>query len=819
MNAQSIMIFPSTFEQKIGFPHIKTKIIDRCHSNMAKERVENITFSSDFDTVKFELSAVDEMLGLISGDAIPPLGNVADIEAELKGISLGGSMIAPSELLFVRKALESMKELNAYFCALKDESGNSRVNTLDSIASGILTFPELCRIIDRVLDRYGNVKDSASAELADLRRKMNSMSGAVNAAMRRVMTNALKEGIIDADASPSVRDGRLVIPVAPMNKRRLSGIVHDESASGKTVYIEPAEVVEANNRLRELQMEERREIARIISSVCAEIRPYTEEIAQSNSAVGEIDFINAKSLYARSIEACMPSIHPEPELEWYHACHPVLKESLEKQGKEIVPLYITLGEDSRILIVSGPNAGGKSACLKTVGIVQYMLQCGLLPPLHENSHCGIFRDIFMEIGDNQSIEDDLSTYSSHLRDMKEILAKGSDKSLVLIDEFGTGTEPQIGGAIAQAVLEQFHEKGMWGVITTHYQNLKHYAEETPGLVNGSMLYDRHLMQPLFKLSIGNAGSSFALEIARKIGLPKDVVANAEAIVGSDYVNLDKYLLDIARDKRYWENKRQQIRLKEKKLDDTITRYEEDADNLRAQRREIISDAKEKATRIIEGSNALIERTIHEIRKSNAEKEKTLEAREQLKRQKNTIAREAEKDPELLRKAPKKKKSSGKEMKSQEKIAVGDTVKLDGGGVPGRVLEINGENASVNFGMLKTTVKLSRLKKSDAQIKNGTKDTSFVSSATNAESRQRQLNFKREIDVRGMRVDEAVQAVTYFIDDAIQFGAEQVRILHGTGTGALRQYIRDYLKGVNGVKGFRDEHVQFGGAGITVVELS
>ena len=370
MNAQSIMIFPSNFEQKIGFPHIKTKIIDRCHSHMAKERVENIMFSSDFDTVKFELSAVDEMLGLISSDAFPPLGNVADIEAELKGISLGGSMIAPSELLSVRKALESMKELDAYFSSLKDESGNSRVKMLASIASGIMTFPELCRIIDRVLDRYGNVKDSASAELADLRRKINSMSGAVNAAMRRVMTNALKEGIIDADASPSVRDGRLVIPVAPMNKRRLSGIVHDESASGKTVYIEPAEVVEANNRLRELQMEERREIARIISSVCAEIRPYTEEIARSNSVVGEIDFINAKALYARSIEACMPSIHAEPELEWYHACHPVLKESLEKQGKEIVPLYITLVEDSRILIVSGPNAGGKSACLKTVGIVQ-----------------------------------------------------------------------------------------------------------------------------------------------------------------------------------------------------------------------------------------------------------------------------------------------------------------------------------------------------------------------------------------------------------------------------------------------------------------
>lgn len=813
------MIFPSNFEQKIGFSTIKKKIAALCHSEMARENTEAICFSCDFDTVDFNLSAVAEMLTLISANESLPLGNVQDISSELKGIILGGSFISPQELLSIRKSLESMKEIDAFFKSLKDEEGKSRVGRLDSIAAGIMTFPDCCRIIDRVLDRYGNVKDSASAELADIRRRIHSMSGSVNAAMRRVMTQALKEGIIDADASPTMRDGRLVIPVSPMYKRQISGIVHDSSASGKTVFIEPAEVVEANNRLRELEMDERREIARIIAAVCGEIKPYAEEIERSNLVVGQLDFINAKALYGRQTDACKPTLHPHPEMEWYHACHPVLRSSLEKQGKEIVPLDITLTPENRILIVSGPNAGGKSACLKTVGMVQYMLQCGLLPPLYENSHCGIFKDIFIEIGDNQSIEDDLSTYSSHLRDMKEILAHGGAASLVLVDEFGAGTEPQIGGAIAQAVLQQFNEKGMWGVITTHYQNLKHFADDTQGLINGSMLYDRHLMQPLFKLSIGNPGSSFAIEIARKIGLPQQIISSAEEIVGSDYVNLDKYLLDIARDRRYWDNKRQQIRIKEKKLEETISRYEADAENLRTHRREIIDDAKTQARQIIDNSNAVIERTIHEIRRTQADKEKTLEARNKLKNQGKTITTSKPKDPELLKKAPKKKKPQATPVETKVTISVGDTVKLDGTGVPGKVLEINGENATVNFGMLKTTVKLKRLKPSDATIKSGAGATSFISSSTTADSRNRQLNFKREIDVRGMRVDEAVQAVTYFIDDAIQFGAEQVRILHGTGTGALRQYIRDYLKGVNGVKNFHDDHVQFGGAGITVVELS
>jgi DNA mismatch repair protein MutS2 len=617
-----------------------------------------------------------------------------------------------------------------------------------------------------------------------------------------------------------MRDGRLVIPVAPMHKRKINGIVHDESASGKTIYIEPAEIVEANNRIRELQMEEKREIARILTLIADEMRPHIDEMLHSYSILGEIDFIHAKAKFAQEIDANMPSINHEPELEWYHACHPVLLQSLQRQGKEIVPLDITLSQENRILIISGPNAGGKSVCLKTVGIVQYMAQCGLLPPVYENSHIGIFEDIFIDIGDDQSIEDDLSTYSSHLRNMKYCLNRGKDKTLILIDEFGGGTEPQIGGAIAQAILRQFNNNKMWGVITTHYQNLKHFAEETPGLINGSMLYDRHLMQPMFRLSIGNPGSSFAIEIARKTGLPLEIIADAEEIVGSDYINLDKYLLDITRDKRYWENKRMAIRQKEKKLEQLLAQYEEDATTLREKRREIINEAKTEAQRILDNSNATIERTIHDIKRAQAEKEKTIEARRRLQQEKAQIIAEGNSEHPLLHKAPKtKKKTSASTPKTEKRpIVVGDNVKLDGQGTVGKVLEIQGKNAVVLFGMLKTTVKLDRLKHTMSQPKEPNRQATFVSSATTDSMRDRQLNFKQEIDVRGMRVDEAVQAITYFIDDAIQFNARQVRVLHGTGTGALRQYLRQYLDTVSGVRSYRDEHVQFGGAGITIIEL-
>ncbi|MDE5744255.1 MAG: Smr/MutS family protein [Paramuribaculum sp.] len=813
------MIYPDSFEYKIGFDKIRESVAKRCTTSGAAARAEEMAFSTDFSMVKSALISVHEMTQIARGEDAMPANSCGEASKVLKGLKVPGSNCSPGDMLSVAKALESIEETSRFFRNMKDEDGNSRLPELDIIASRIETFEQCRREIDRILDRFGNVKDNASAALSEIRRSLSSMSGTVNSAMRRVMTKAIAEGILESDASPAMRDGRLVLPVAPMNKRRLPGIVHDESASGKTIYIEPAEVVEANNRIRELQLEEKREIMRILSELCSKLRPYIPNILSSIDILDNLDFIRAKALFAIDCGGTLPHLSKKPEIEWYHAVHPVLLKSLKSQGREIVPLDIHLSPSRRILIISGPNAGGKSVCLKTVGIVQYMAQCGMLPPVYENSHFGIFNDIFVDIGDNQSIEDDLSTYSSHLRNMKLFVGRGRPSSLVLIDEFGSGTEPQIGGAIAQAVLHKFADAKMWGVITTHYQNLKQFAEDTDGLVNGSMLYDRHLMQPLFKLSIGNPGSSFAVEIARKTGLPSDIIEEAESIVGSEYINLDKYLLDIARDRKYWENKRTEIKRKEKRLDEVIERYEGDAETLRSKRREIIDQAKEEAQRIISSSNASVERTIREIRTAQAEKQKTLEARRKLIETKESIAGHRDEMHPLLKKAPKKKKQkpSVESKISQHPLSVGDSVKLDGEGSVGKILELSGNNATVAFGIMKTTVKSSRLILTDAKPEKS-HNVTFISNSTSDSSRERQLNFSPEIDVRGMRVDEAIQAVTYFIDDAVQFSSGRVRILHGTGTGALREAIRQYLDTVSEVRSYRDEHVQFGGAGITVVEL-
>lgn len=780
-------------------------------------------FSNDFNEVDKLLRATYEMLRILTNEDGFSLGYIHDMTVQLQSVKIPGTHIAANDLVKMRSSLDSINSIVNFFTRMRSGDGIPTYPNLDVIVRDLMPFPQLTAAIGRVIDRFGNIKDSASAELTKIRSSLASMSGTINSSMRRIISRAVKDGYIDTDTAPSIRDGRLVIPVSPMYKRKINGIVHDESASGKTIFIEPAEVVEANNRLRELQIEERREILRILVELADVIRPHLDDLFSSYDVLGTLDFINAKACFAQETGGCLPHLSSDPEMEWYHACHPILKTALGRQGKKIVPLDITLGDDSRILIISGPNAGGKSVTLKTVAIVQYMTQCGILPPVYENSHIGIIDNIFIDIGDDQSIEDDLSTYSSHLRNMKYFLSHGNGRTLILIDEFGSGTEPQIGGAIAQAILKQFNSRKMWGVITTHFQNLKRFANETPGLVNGSMLYDRHLMRPEFKLSIGTPGSSFAIEIARKTGFPNEVINEAEEIAGSDYVNLDRYLLEITRDKRYWENKRSSIHQKEKKLEHLLAQYEEDARQLKEKRREIIQTAHDEAKRLLDESNAAIERTIHEIRMAQAEKEKTLEARKSLaKRKQDLTSGDYGKEHPLLEKAPKRKKLPDKETDARNEkgqIAVGDNVQLDGKGIVGKVLEITGNSAVVVFGQLKTTTKTDRLTRTLKQISSGNaKQASFISLSTSDALRERQLNFKQEIDVRGMRVDEAIQAITYFIDDAIQFNAHQVRILHGTGTGALRQYTRNYLGSVSGVRSYHDEDVRFGGAGITVVEL-
>ena len=730
----------------------------------------------------------------------------------------------------------------------------------------------MIRRIDSILDKFGKIKDSASMTLAGIRNDLSKMEGSISRTLYTILHAAQKDGLVDKDVTPAVRDGRLVIPVSPGVKRKINGIVHDESATGKTVFIEPAEVVEANNKVRELEAAERREVIRILTVFTDEVRPHVSEILHSYDFLAQIDLIHAKTELAKLTKAFEPEVKAEPQLDWIQAIHPLLQLSLEKQGKKVVPLDIRLEGGSkkeegksknlgRLLIISGPNAGGKSVCLKTVGLLQYMLQCGLSIPLGERSTTGMFESIMIDIGDEQSIENDLSTYSSHLLNMKNMMKQANARTLLLIDEFGGGTEPTIGGAIAEAVLKQFWKKQAFAVITTHYQNLKHFAEDHEGVVNGAMLYDRNQMQALFQLSIGQPGSSFAIEIARKTGLPEEVINDASEIVGSEYIQSDKYLQDIVRDKRYWEGKRQTIHQHEKSLEHKITRYEDELSEIERQRKEILRKAKEEAEELLRESNKKIENAIREIREAQAEKERTRIAREELKTFSEEIADidTRDNDEAIARKIRQlQERKERREKRKAEKLAKKengentkentrrkqtltpahskapstksrrDTVRIKGLTSIGKVESIDGKMATVIFGDMRTKMRAERLEhaeESKIQIsKQEERNTNIVGAYGNASKDtrnvidDRKLNFRQDIDVRGMRGDEAINAVTYFIDDAILVGVSRVRILHGTGTGILRQLIRQYLATIPNVSHFRDEHVQFGGAGITVVDL-
>ena len=818
------MVYPKNFENKIDFTTIREILEHKCLSPLGVKCCIAMRFCNDFNVIEKLLSQTNEFLHIIIAGKEFPVNNYYDLSDQLENIKIQGAYMSAEELFNLQRSLQTIVDIAHFFNNNKDDSETATYPKLSELCSTIIT-PAIYQIIEqtkKILDKFGNIKDNASPKLAELKHELTAVTQNVNVLMRRIITKGKEDGFIDSDVSPSIRDGRLVIPVAPMHKRKIRGIIHDESATGKTIYIEPEQIVEANNNIRELENEIHREIIRILVDVASFIRPNIEDLIHSFDILGKIDFIRAKALFAEETGGCMPVLEHKPQVEYYHAIHPTLLLSLRAQGKKVVPLDIRLDDNNRILIISGPNAGGKSVCLKTVSIVQYMTQCGLLPPVYENSHIGIFKNLFIDIGDEQSIENDLSTYSSHLTNMKFFMNNGGHNSFVLIDEFGGGTEPQIGGAIAQSILKQFNEKKIFGVITTHYQNLKHFAEDTPGLINGAMLYDRQEMKPLFQLSIGYPGSSFAIEIARKIGIPDEVIKDAESIVGSDYINIDKYLLDIARDKKYWEKKRADIHTREKKLQGLIDKYEHGIEELSSEKRNIIKTAKEEAKNILDKSNAAIERTISEIKKAQAEKEQTKILRQQLEEFKKRIKKEEDEDTQIRingkqLKTNKKVKRTSSENQSVEPIAVGDYVTIDNGNTPCQVIELSQDNAVVAMGNFHSRINVKRLKKTKAQSSLHS-TTNTIGTITTDDIRKRQLSFKPDIDVRGMRADEAIQAVTYFLDDAIQFNSKQIRILHGTGNGILRQRIREYLNTVNGVKSYRDEHVQFGGAGITVVEL-
>ena len=832
------MIYPQNFEQKIGFDQIRQLLKDKCLSTLGEERVNEMNFSDHFEEVDELLNQVAEFVRIIQEEDNFPDQFFFDVRPSLKRIRIEGMYMDEQELFDLRRSLETIRDIVRFLQRNDEEESDCPYPSLKKLAGDITVFPQLITKIDGILNKYGKIKDNASTELSRIRRELANTMGSISRSLNSILRNAQSEGYVDKDVAPTMRDGRLVIPVAPGLKRKIKGIVHDESASGKTVFIEPAEVVEANNRIRELEGDERREIIRILTEFSNTLRPSIPEILQSYEFLAEIDFIRAKSHFAIQTNSIKPSLENEQLLDWTMAVHPLLQLSLAKHGKKVVPLDIELNLKQRILIISGPNAGGKSVCLKTVGLLQYMLQCGMLVPMHERSHVGLFGSIFIDIGDEQSIEDDLSTYSSHLTNMKIMMKNCNERSLILIDEFGGGTEPQIGGAIAEAVLKRFNIKGTFGVITTHYQNLKHFAEDHEGVVNGAMLYDRHLMQALFQLQIGNPGSSFAVEIARKIGLPEDVITDASEIVGSEYINADKYLQDIVRDKRYWEGKRQTIRQREKHMEETIARYQAEMEELQKSRKEIIRQAKEEAERLLQESNARIENTIRTIKEAQAAKEKTRLVRQELadfresidnltsKEQEDKIARKMEKLKEKQNRKKEKKQNGTKEQPAIQQtpkatpITEGCPVRIKGQSSVGEVLEINGKNAVVAFGSIKTTVKTERLERSNAvPQKQESAKSSFVSNQTQDSMYEKKLNFKQDIDVRGMRGDEALQAVTYFVDDAILVGMSRVRILHGTGTGILRTLIRQYLQTIPGVRHFADEHIQLGGAGITVVDLA
>ena len=836
------MIYPQNFEQKIGFDQIRQLLKNKCLSTLGEERVDDMAFSDNYTDINRWLEQVMEFVRIIQEEDSFPDQYFFDVRTSLKRIRVEGLYMDEQELFDLRRSLETIRDIVRFLQQsdddeeYTDEEGNSPYPALKELAGDILVFPQLITRINNILDKFGKIKDNASTELLRIRRELSATTGSISRSLNAILRTAQSEGYVDKDVTPTMRDGRLVIPVAPGMKRKIKGIVHDESATGKTVFIEPAEVVEANNRIRELEGEERREIIRILTEFSSVIRPQIPALLQSYEFLAEIDFIRAKALLGLEFKAGKPSFEDRQILDWFDAIHPLLQLSLAKHGKKVIPLEIELTPQQRILLISGPNAGGKSVCLKTVGLLQYMLQCGLLVPMHERSHAGVFSHIFIDIGDEQSIEDDLSTYSSHLTNMKVMMKSCNEKSLILIDEFGGGTEPQIGGAIAEAVLKRFNQKQTFGVITTHYQNLKHFAESHEGVVNGAMLYDRHEMRALFQLQIGNPGSSFAVEIARKIGLPEEVIADASEIVGSEYIQSDKYLQDIVRDKRYWETKRQNIRKREKQMEETIARYEKDIEELERSRKEILKKAKEAAEQLLQESNAKIENTIRTIKEAQAEKEMTRLARQELADFKEQVAdiekqsmeeKIARKMDKLREKQERKKEKKAQQQKAPAQptpvikpIAEDDYVRIKGQTSVGQVLEINGKNAVVMFGLMKTNVKLDRLERTKAPQQNKalTKATTFVSSETQERMYEKKLNFKQDIDVRGMRGDEAIQAVTYFIDDAILVGVSRVRILHGTGTGILRTLIRQYLATVPGVAHFQDEHVQFGGAGITVVDL-
>lgn len=826
------MVYPHDFESKVGFDRIREQITALCTMQRSRTMLAEERFTALPKEIVRRQSLASEVKRLIDFEPEFPREEFLDMEQAIAKIRIEGTFLEPEEVALLCSSLH-MAERTATFVLTRDAGSYPYVRNLSKSVSPLT---HIVREGERIVDEHGVIKDGASPELQRLRREIQSHEGQVSKRLQQIMHSAKSSGIVDAEAMISIRDGRAVIPVAAGNKRKLQGLVYDESATGKTVYIEPMEIVELNNELKELEYAVRREIVRILTAFTDSIHPDVDAIDAANEYLAKIDMLRAKARWASANEAVNPIYSGDDRMSLKNAFHPVLAQTLALQSRKVIPLDLELNQRKRILVISGPNAGGKSVCLKTVGLLQYMYQCGFPVTAAENSEFPIFESIYIDIGDEQSMDNDLSTYSSHLNNLKQMLLGASPRAMVLIDEFGSGTEPVIGGAIAEAVLERFVNKGCYGVITTHYSNIKYYAANTDGIENGAMTFDVRNIQPLFRLETGKPGSSFAIEIARKTGLPEDIIRSASDKAGSEHIDLEKQLREIARDKRYWEQKRDHIRITDRKIDELEQRYKEQLERIKSERNDIIGKAKQEARELVAEANRRIENTIKTIRETQAEKEATREARKEFDGFKadidsgnvaneERIEREMEKlERRQARRAERQKNKGKQEGDSEEQapekpkeIVVGSKVRIVGQEIIGEVKSIKGKRAQIAFGQILTTADKSMLTVvSNAEYKRSIKPLAASRTILSTDISQRRLNFKSTIDIRGMRVIEALDTVQSLVDDALMVGVDSITILHGKGTGALKEEIRNYLRTVPQVVSACDAHPDMGGAGITMV---
>ena len=833
-------------EQKIGFDRVRQIISDRCSTSYAVERAASETFSTNPAHIRKRLLLTDEMRLIMMFEDGFPSGGFIDCIDFLKPLERTSAAIELHSLRKLKTMLDTLRKVTSFFDGVKD----GVYPNLKRMSSRVLNFPEIQRRIDLILDRYGDVKDTASDELYNIRKSLREKEGTISRRMSAILRKAQEEGIVDSDAGVSIRDGKMLITARAANQKRIQGFIYDESANGKTAFIEPAEVVELDNQIKELRFSEQREIVRILFEFTEFLRPYIPDLLDAAKFLGEIDFIMAKAQIALDFIAGMPVISDNGEMNLRKARHPLLERALKKEKKEIVPLTATLTPQKHILLISGPNAGGKSVCLKTVGLLQYMFQWGMLIPTSETSEMLIFDRIMVDIGDDQSIDNDLSTYSSFLGNMKEMIAKADDKTLVLIDEFGSGTEPAAGGAIAEAILNELDKRGTYGVITTHYTNLKLYASADTGVMNGAMMFDVKNIAPMFRLEMGLPGNSFAFELARKMGLPEYIIKDAESRAGEEFVGIERNLRKIARNRKALDEKLERIKHTDKTLENITDKYQKELQQIKQMKKDILDEARKEAEEIIKGANRQVENTIKTIKESQAAKEETQEARKELQDFMSILAarkekEQKEKDDYIERKirqidARKERQKQRKAAKADEKavkeameiqaekermeafksapLKAGEKVRVKENGMVGEVAKVSAKAVIVTIGNISSKMPLDKVERiTSNEYKNAVKETSRPSSIKfDSSISERKLNFSTEMDVRGERLNDAIEKVTRYVDDAIMLGMPSVRIIHGKGTGVLRDELQKMIRTMHGVASVRDEHIQFGGTGVTIV---